>query len=104
MPQLVCSVCGKKVRGSPRVNGEVPGDDSSHRKCAGAIVLSNSDYKKEQKSAVRAEKHEKAKARKELTGRDHQGNHDSLTKKEVRGGAKGDRHANGVRQAGRAGK
>ncbi len=44
-----------------------------------------------------------AKARKILTGRDHQGNHDSLTKAGVRGGPKGDRHDNGTRQNGKAG-
>ncbi|CCE04717.1 exported hypothetical protein [Bradyrhizobium sp. STM 3843] len=45
----------------------------------------------------------KAAARKQLTGRDHQGNHDSLTKPN-KSGAKGDRHAKGVKQAGAAGK
>jgi hypothetical protein len=44
----------------------------------------------------------KAAARKQLTGRDHQGNHDSLTKSN-KSGAKGDRHAKGVKQAGAAG-
>jgi hypothetical protein len=43
-----------------------------------------------------------AKARKEITGRDHQGNHDSLTKPE-KSGPKGDKHAKGIRQAGAAG-
>ena len=45
---------------------------------------------------------EKGKARKELTGRDHQGNHDSLTKAN-KSGAKGDKHAKGIKQAGAAG-
>jgi hypothetical protein len=45
----------------------------------------------------------KAAARKQVTGRDHQGNHDSLTKPN-KSGAKGDRHANGIKQAGAAGK
>jgi hypothetical protein len=44
----------------------------------------------------------KAAARKQVTGRDHQGNHDSLTKSN-KSGAKGDRHANGIKQAGAAG-
>ena len=46
---------------------------------------------------------QKAKERKELTGRDHQGNHDSLTKTGPSGGSKSDKHANGVRQNGAAG-
>jgi len=45
----------------------------------------------------------KAAARKQVTGRDHQGNHDSLTKPN-KSGPKGDRHAKGVKQAGAAGK
>jgi hypothetical protein len=45
----------------------------------------------------------KAAARKQVTGRDHQGNHDSLTKPN-KSGPKGDRHANGIKQAGAAGK
>jgi hypothetical protein len=45
----------------------------------------------------------KATARKQVTGRDHQGNHDSLTKPN-KSGPKGDRHANGIKQAGAAGK
>jgi hypothetical protein len=64
---------------------------------------SNSDNKKKQekkKAAVDGKK--KAAARKELTGRDHQGNHDSLTKKSVKG-AKGDKHMKGVTQSGAAG-
>jgi len=44
----------------------------------------------------------KAAARKQVTGRDHQGNHDSLTKPN-KSGSKGDRHANGIKQAGAAG-
>jgi len=44
----------------------------------------------------------KAAARKQLTGRDHQGNHDSLTKPN-KSGAKGDKHAKGIKQAGAAG-
>jgi Ni/Co efflux regulator RcnB len=45
----------------------------------------------------------KAAARKQITGRDHQGNHDSLTKPN-KSGAKGDKHAKGIKQAGAAGK
>ena len=44
----------------------------------------------------------KAAARKQLTGRDHQGNHDSLTKPN-KSGAKGDKHAKGIKQSGAAG-
>jgi hypothetical protein len=59
--------------------------------------------KKQEKKAAIAQGKKDAKARKQLTGRDHQGNHDSLTKSNVRGGPKGDRHDNGVKQAGNAG-
>jgi hypothetical protein len=45
---------------------------------------------------------QKAQERKELTGRNHQGNHDSLTKPN-KSGAKGDKHAHGIKQAGAAG-
>lgn len=45
---------------------------------------------------------QKAAARKAVTGRDHQGNHDSLTKP-TKKGAKGDKHMNGVKQSGAAG-
>lgn len=45
----------------------------------------------------------KAAARKQVTGRDHQGNHDSLTKPN-KSGPKGDKHAKGIKQAGAAGK
>lgn len=54
-----------------------------------------------QKKAIKDGK-QKAEERKETTGRDHQGNHDSLTKLN-KSGAKGDKHANGIRQAGAAG-
>jgi hypothetical protein len=57
---------------------------------------------KQEKKNAAAEAKKKADARKELTGRDHQGNHDSLTK-QTKKGAKGDKHMNGVKQAGRAG-
>ena len=58
--------------------------------------------KKQEKKKAAAEGKKKAAARKEITGRDHQGNHDSLTKKNAKG-AKGDRHMNGVTQSGAAG-
>ncbi|MGA7803507.1 hypothetical protein [Bradyrhizobium sp.] len=58
--------------------------------------------KKQEKKKAAAEGKKKAAARKEITGRDHQGNHDSLTKKNANG-AKGDRHMNGVTQSGAAG-
>ena len=41
-----------------------------------------------------------AKNRKKLTGRDHQGNHDSATKQRKR---HDDRHDHGIKSAGRAG-
>ena len=59
--------------------------------------------KKQEKNKAAQEGREKAKARQELTGRDHQGNHDSLTKSGIRGGAKGDRHDKGTTQNGKAG-
>jgi hypothetical protein len=75
---------------------------------------SNPDNRNKQAKIQAAQKGKaKARARQELTGRgardengkpQRQGNHDSLTKPEVRGGPKGDRHANGIRQAGTAGK
>jgi hypothetical protein len=45
----------------------------------------------------------KAAARKQGTGGDHQGNHDSLTKPN-KSGPKGDKQAKGIEQAGAAGK
>ena len=62
---------------------------------------SKKDPQAAQKAAVEASR--KAKDRKEATGRDHQGNHDSLTKAGPSGGSKGDRHDHGVQQAGAAG-
>jgi hypothetical protein len=59
--------------------------------------------KKQAKINAAQEGRGKAKKRKEVTGRDHQGNHDSLTKPPVRGGTKGDRHDNGTKQNGKAG-
>ncbi|MDC8746620.1 hypothetical protein NY751_11145 [Xanthomonas campestris] len=76
--------------------------DLRHRKCDGAVVETQQSVVV-QKSALAAEGREKAAERKALTGRDHQGNHDSRTKPEVRGGPKGDRHDNGRRQNGSAG-
>ena len=66
---------------------------------------SNPDNRKKQEKEKAAKAaREKAEARKKLTGRDHQGNHDSLTKPGVRGGPSGDRHDNGTRQSGTAGR
>jgi hypothetical protein len=62
----------------------------------------STNKKKQDKKKAAAEGKKKAAARKEITGRDHQGNHDSLTKKNAKG-AKGDRHMNGVTQSGAAG-
>jgi hypothetical protein len=45
----------------------------------------------------------KAAARNQATGRNHQEHHDSLPKPN-KSGAKGDRHTNGIKQAGVAGK
>src|SRR5262249_42624454 len=67
---------------------------------AQAMEKKKPNNKKQAKVKAAQEGKKKAKARKELTGRDHQGNHDSLTKRGKRGGAKGDRHDNGIRQAG----
>jgi hypothetical protein len=58
--------------------------------------------KKQGKIKAAKEGKAKAAARKRLTGRDHQGNHDSLTKPN-KSGAKGDKHAEGIKQAGAAG-
>jgi hypothetical protein len=58
--------------------------------------------KNQAKKLASKEGAQKGKARKELTGRDHQGNHDSLTKAN-KSGAKGDKHDKGIRQAGAAG-
>jgi hypothetical protein len=102
MTDLVCSVCNKKVQGSPLVNKPVPSTDTAHKKCAGATVKA-ANLVKPQSSALIAEGKAKAADRKELTGRDHQGNHDSNTKNVVRGGAKGDRHDHGTTQSGKAG-
>lgn len=96
-----CSVCGVEARGL--VGNSVDGTDPRHRKCGdGAMVVLAEIKKGPQKSALIAQGKQKAADRKKLTGRDHQGNHDSRTKPNVRGGAKGDRHDNGVRQAGKA--
>src|SRR5712664_3778266 len=54
--------------------------------------------KKQGKIKAAKEGKAKAAARKQLTGRDHQGNHDSLTKPN-KSGAKGDKHAKGIKQA-----
>ena len=56
--------------------------------------------KKQEKQKDSAAGKEKAKNRKELTGRDHQGNHDSNTKETKR---HDDRHDHGIKVAGRAG-
>lgn len=101
MTDFVCSVCGKPAQGV--VGKPVLGGDLRHRKCENAEVI----FVKQasvQTSAQTALGREKAAARKELTGRYRQGNHDSQTKPTVRGGPKGDRHDNGVRQGGHAGK
>lgn len=100
MVDLVCSVCKKTALGL--VTKPVNPSDQRHRKCVGATVVAQQSVVV-QKSALAAEGREKATARKALTGRDHQGNHDSLTKPEVRGGPKGDRHDHGRRQNGSAG-
>ena len=70
---------------------------------------SNSENRtKQNKDKARVEGTKKAEARRELTGRGARdenghrhrpGNH-SRTKPEVRGGPRGDKHANGVRQGG----
>lgn len=100
MVDMVCSVCKKPALGL--VTKPVNPSDLRHRKCDGAVVETKQSVVF-QKSALAAEGREKAAERKALTGRDHQGNHDSLTKPEVRGGPKGDRHDNGRRQNGSAG-
>jgi hypothetical protein len=56
--------------------------------------------KKQKRKKDRAEAIGAAKNRKNLTGRDHQGNHDSATKQTKR---HDDRHDHGVKVAGRAG-
>lgn len=56
-----------------------------------------------QKGFERNQAKKKAKARKQLTGRNRQGNHDSNTKPNKKG-PKGDKHAKGVRQSGSAGR
>jgi|SRR5450631_3715328 hypothetical protein len=67
-----------------------------------AVPAEAANKKQDKIKAAQAGK-AKAAARKQVTGRDHQGNHDSLTKPN-KSGAKGDRHANGIKQAGAAGK
>jgi len=67
-----------------------------------AVPAEAGNKKQDKVKAAQAGK-AKAAARKQVTGRDHQGNHDSLTKPN-KSGAKGDRHANGIKQAGAAGK
>ena len=61
-----------------------------------------SNKKKQDKIKAAQAGKQKAAARKAVTGRDHQGNHDSLTKP-TKKGAKGDKHMNGVKQSGAAG-
>ncbi|EFF47328.1 conserved hypothetical protein [Xanthomonas citri pv. fuscans] len=100
MVELVCSVCKKPALGL--VTKPVNPSDQRHRKCDGATVVAQQRVVV-QKSALAAQGSEKGAARKALTGRDHQGNHDSRTKPEVRGGPKGDRHDHGRRQNGSAG-
>lgn len=105
MPKgLVCSVCGAKMANGVMVNSSVSAasDAKKHKACKNATVVMG-EIGKPQKAAVRAEKAVKADERKALTGRVRQGNHDSNTKAEKKG-PKGDRHMNGVNQAGRAGK
>jgi hypothetical protein len=103
MVDFVCSVCEKKVSSSSVINKPVPAlNNAAHAKCKDAIVIKKTT-EKVQKAALSAKGKEDGKARKAQTGRDHQGNHDSKTKKEIRGGPKGDKHAHGVNQAGRAG-
>ena len=67
-----------------------------------AVPVEAANKKQDKIKAAQAGK-AKAAARKQVTGRDHQGNHDSMTKPN-KSGAKGDRHANGIKQAGAAGK
>jgi hypothetical protein len=103
MSKFVCSVCGEKVNGNPQVNRPVPAENNrAHNKCNDAVVIYDKDYHPEQKSAARARGREKAQDRKALTGRFHQGNHDSNTKQDKRNG-KSDTHGNGQKQAGKAG-
>jgi hypothetical protein len=56
--------------------------------------------KKQKQKKDRADAIDGAKNRKKLTGRDHQGNHDSATKQTKR---HDDRHDHGIKLAGRAG-
>lgn len=98
----VCSVCNDPARGL--VGKKVDGTDNRHKKCGDEAIIILVDLESgPSKSALAAQGAQKASDRKELTGRNRQGNHDSLTKPTVRGGAKGDRHDNGRRQNGSAG-
>jgi hypothetical protein len=70
-------------------------------KPAAEYKASKPDPQAKQKASIAGAKN--AAARKELTQRSNQGNHDSATKSGPAGGPKGDRHDNGIRAAGRAG-
>ena len=69
-----------------------------------ALIAAPAEAGKKKQDKIKAAQagNAKAAARKQVTGRDHQGNHDSLTKPN-KSGPKGDRHANGIKQAGAAG-
>lgn len=110
-----CSECGGVLKGKQRINAPISelavGDrakDCRAKKCekktTAKVVNAKSVNKAQAKLKAAKDGSAKAGARKELTGRTRQGNHDSRTKKEISGGAKGEKHAKGVRQAGRAGK
>lgn len=99
----VCSVCKKPVPDTLLVGRAVP-PSGNHSKCSGAVVeVLDVESKKQQKTKASAAGAKAGQQRKSITGRVRQGNHDSLVKPE-KSGAKGDRHANGIRQAGTAGK
>src|SRR5882672_10800053 len=104
MTDFVCSVCKKKVSPPALVGKPVPAlNNNAHKNCKNAKVEA-AKIVTVQKAAASTIGAQKGADRKALTGRDHQGNHDRLTKSIVgTGGAKGDRHMSGINKAGTAG-
>ena len=90
---LMLTVAAASIYSAHAMGGKLPQKTSN----SSVISAKNQAQKKASKDGK-----QKAKERQELTGRDRQGNHDSLTKPN-KSGAKGEKHANGVRQAGAAG-
>ena len=88
-----------RLRGRYARSGAGP---SGSRNAQPQQTSNSANKKKQDKTKAAQAGKQKAAARKAVTGRDHQGNHDSLTKP-TKKGAKGDKHMNGVKQSGAAG-